>query len=242
MNVVQDNDDVENRPFSIAIVDNDAIALYALRTLIEKTPTMRIIWTATTGREALTRCLEDNAAPDVLLIDMALSDMPGTVLCRRLRASTPFPKVLAITSYPLDIYETEAAEAGAQGIIAKDDFKMLAQAIAIIHGGGVLPANTPFETAENAYDRIRSTPADPLTTLTFNEMKALNLASPWLKLQGNRKADESYTGDRANVYPACTNQTRCRHVGRSTGQMAKGETCLIDSVMPYCARPTHRSS
>lgn len=35
----------------------------------------------------------------------------------------------------------------------------------------------PFETAENAYDRIRSTPADPLTTLTFNEMKALNLAS-----------------------------------------------------------------
>ena len=54
---------------------------------------------------------------------------------------------------------------------------MLAQAIAIIHGGGVLPANTPFETAENAYDRIRSTPADPLTTLTFNEMKALNLAS-----------------------------------------------------------------
>lgn len=36
MNVVQDNDDVENRPFSIAIVDNDAIALYALRTLIEK--------------------------------------------------------------------------------------------------------------------------------------------------------------------------------------------------------------
>ena len=24
MNVVQDNDDVENRPFSIAIVDNDA--------------------------------------------------------------------------------------------------------------------------------------------------------------------------------------------------------------------------
>ena len=74
MNVVQDNDDVENRPFSIAIVDNDAIALYALRTLIEKTPTMRIIWTATTGREALTRCLEDDAAPDVLLIDMP----PGT--------------------------------------------------------------------------------------------------------------------------------------------------------------------
>ena len=177
MNVVQDNDDVENRPFSIAIVDNDAIALYALRTLIEKTPTMRIIWTATTGREALTRCFEDDAAPDVLLIDMALSDMPGTVLCRRLRASTPFPKVLAITSYPLDIYETEAAEAGAQGIIAKDDFKMLAQAIAIVHDGDVLPANAPFETAENAYDRIRSTPADPLTTLTFNEMKALNLAS-----------------------------------------------------------------
>lgn len=54
---------------------------------------------------------------------------------------------------------------------------MLAQAIAIVHDGDVLPANAPFKTAENAYDRIRSTPADPLTTLTFNEMKALNLAS-----------------------------------------------------------------
>lgn len=242
MYVVQDNDDVENRPFSIAIVDNDAIALYALRTLIEKTPTMRIIWTATTGREALTRCLEDNAAPDVLLIDMALSDMPGTVLCRRLRASTPFPKVLAITSYPLDIYETEAAEAGAQGIIAKDDFKMLAQAIAIIHGGGVLPANTPLR---NSRKRIRPYPqhaSRPSDHFDIQRDESLEPGFPWLKLQGNRKADESYTGDRANVYPACTNQTRCRHVGRSTGQMAKGETCLIDSVMPYCARPTHRSS
>lgn len=242
MNVVQDNDDVENRPFSIAIVDNDAIALYALRTLIEKTPTMRIIWTATTGREALTRCLEDDAAPDVLLIDMALSDMPGTVLCRRLRASTPFPKVLAITSYPLDIYEMEAAEAGAQGIIAKDDFKMLAQAIAIVHNGDVLPANTPFETAENAYDRIRQHASRPSDHFDIQRDESLEPGFPWLKLQGNRKADESYTGDRANVYLACTNQTRCRHAGRSTGQMAKGETCLIDSVMPYCARPMHRSS
>lgn len=56
--------------------------------------------------------------------------------------------MLAITSYPLDIYEADAAKAGAQGIIAKNDFKMLTQAIATVHDGGILPANVPFETAD----------------------------------------------------------------------------------------------
>ena len=131
---------------------------------------------------------------------------------------------------------------GEQGIIAKDDFKMLAQAIAIVHDGDVLPANTPLR---NSRKRIRPYPqhaSRPSDHFDIQRDESLEPGFPWLKLQGNRKADESYTGDRANVYLACTNQTRCRHIGRSTGQMAKGETCLIDSVMPYCARPTRRSS
>lgn len=184
MNVAQDNDDRNDRDaqsFSIAIVDNDAIALYALRKLIENMDAMHIIWTAGTGREAMTRCLEDDAAPDVLLVDMALSDMPGTLLCRRLRANGASPKILAFTSYPLDIYAADAAEAGAQGIISKDDFTMLAKALAMIRNGGMLPtASVTFETAEASFDRIRSTPPDPLSTLTFNEMRALELASQGL--------------------------------------------------------------
>ena len=183
MNVAQDNEDRNDRDaqsFSIAIVDNDAIALYALRKLIESTDAMRIIWTAGTGREVLTRCLEDDAAPDVLLVDMALSDMPGTLLCRRLRANGPSPKILAFTSYPLDAYAADAAEAGAQGIISKDDFTMLAKALAVIHDGGVMPTNVHFETAETAFKRIRNMPPDPMSTLTFNEMRALDLASQGL--------------------------------------------------------------
>lgn len=165
---------------SLAIVDNDAITLYALRKLIENTPTLTILWTSETGQEALTHC-KNKHLPDVLLVDMALSDMPGTMLCRQLRATGPTPSILAFTSYPLDMYAADAAQAGVQGIITKNDFMTLAKAVRSVHEDGVFPYTSQedviFETAEAAYDRISSMPSDPAATLTLSEITALNLTA-----------------------------------------------------------------
>lgn len=112
---------------------------------------------------------------------MALSDMPGTMLCRQLRATGPTPSILAFTSYPLDMYAADAAQAGVQGIITKNDFMTLAKAVRSVHEDGVFPYTSQedviFETAEAAYDRISSMPSDPAATLTLSEITALNLTA-----------------------------------------------------------------
>ncbi|MBW3095174.1 response regulator transcription factor [Bifidobacterium sp. 64T4] len=173
-------DEDRGESISLAIVDNDAITLYALRKLIENTPTLTILWTSETGHDALARCKKGHL-PDVLLVDMALSDMPGTMLCQRLRTVGATPNILAFTSYPLDMYAADAAQAGAQGIIAKNDFMALAKAVRCVQENGVFPyaaqEDSQFETAKDAFDRISSMPPDPVTTLTPNEMTALNLTA-----------------------------------------------------------------
>lgn len=74
---------------SLAIVDNDAITLYALRKLIENTPTLTILWTSETGQEALTHC-KNKHLPDVLLVDMALSECREP--CSAVGSEPPVPR------------------------------------------------------------------------------------------------------------------------------------------------------
>lgn len=171
---------------SVGIVDNDAITLYALRAIIPRMAGMRLAWEATAGREAFVRCVEDDDRPDVLLVDMGLADMPGPLLCRLIRSAAPRPPMLAITSYPIELYASDAAEAGAQGIIGKTDMRDLQRAIRIVATGGTVPSQAApdvrFDDAEAAFRRIRRTPAEPAATLTWPEMEVLNLSAQGLNL------------------------------------------------------------
>ena len=149
---------------SLAIVDNDAITLYALRKLIENTPTLTILWTSETGQEALTHC-KNKHLPDVLLVDMAfVRHCREPLALPSAQSHGPTPSILAFTSYPLDMYAADAAQAGVQGIITKNDFMTLAKAVRSVHEDGVFPYTSqedvifetrkPHTTASTACRRI----------------------------------------------------------------------------------------
>ena len=70
---------------TVAITDNDPITLKALETILGRD--FSVLWTELTGKATIIRCVEDRQIPDVLLIDMALSDMSGLSACRSLRAN-----------------------------------------------------------------------------------------------------------------------------------------------------------
>lgn len=171
---------------SIAIVDNDAITLYALRMIVSRMPGVRMAWETMTGREAFVRCVEDDDPPGVLLVDMGLTDMPGPLLCRLIRTHSPWPPMLAITSYPIELYASDAAEAGVQGIIGKKDMRDLRRAIRVVGCGGTAPSRAApdvrFDDAGAAFQRIRRAPAEPAATLTWPEMEVLNLSAQGLNL------------------------------------------------------------
>ncbi|MBT1173001.1 response regulator transcription factor [Bifidobacterium sp. MA2] len=143
---------------TIAIVDNDRFALPMLaRTIGRALPGARILWTESTGSAAVHRCLVGGvtAVPDVLVMDMSLTDMDGAEACRRIREASARPAVLAITSYAPDHYRRAAADAGAQGLIGKDvSPRELVDAIRLV------ATDTPmegFRTAADAHGALSAT-------------------------------------------------------------------------------------
>lgn len=143
---------------TIAIVDNDRFALPMLaRTIGRALPGARILWTETTGGAAVHRCLTGgaDAVPDVLVMDMSLTDMDGARACRGIREASARPAILAITSYAPNHYRRQAIEAGAQGLIGKDATpRELVDAIRLV------AADTPmegFRTADDAHGTLAAT-------------------------------------------------------------------------------------
>lgn len=163
---------------TIAIADNDPITLRALESILGRDFT--VLWTELSGRTAVIRCVEDRQIPDVLLLDMALSDAPGPRVCRCLRANLDTMPILAITSYPLEAFAERAAENGAQGIVGKADIGAMARAITMLAEGMVLPpsarcANAVFRSAARDHEEMARRPLPDDMTLSSREIEILEL-------------------------------------------------------------------
>lgn len=145
----------------LGIVDNDVFALRAVRAMIERhAPDILVAWTTTSGREAVHLCLDPGERPmDVLLLDMDMPDMSGDQASALIRARTDGIGILAMTSFSLSRFSALAAQAGAQGIVHKEDdprplianLRRVARGLPIDAGAG-----TRFETAARAHERLAS--------------------------------------------------------------------------------------
>lgn len=126
------------KPLRLGIVDNDELTLNALQTYFRNRPDeFTVMWGATSGAAAVRLCASPESRPEILLIDMSLSDMNGTTVARKIHATAPSVRIpmLALTSFPLKIYAQDAADAGMQGIIAKRSLANIATALRAIADG-----------------------------------------------------------------------------------------------------------
>ena len=160
----------------VAIVDNDAITLHALSELLSRRfRSMTVIWSASNGREAIAQALAPTTSPDVLLVDMSLSDMSGIRVCREIRRRSANIRLLGITSFPLDIYARKASAAGAQGLVGKESMRALFDALGRVLATGVgLPqCGVNFEPAAQAHRRLREEPPRGVDALSPMELRVL---------------------------------------------------------------------
>ena len=125
-------------PTLVAAVDNDRMALLALRGILPQLlPGARWTWGAETADEAVAKALDPETRPRLLLVDMPLGESKGVSVCRRIRMHTDRVLLLAITAFSTATYAERAAEAGAQGIVGKADVPRLAAALRTVAAGGV---------------------------------------------------------------------------------------------------------
>ena len=95
----------------VALVDNDPRALESLSLLIEaKVPTAYVVWTATSGDEAIERCQRNDDNLNLLVLDMSMEGLQGPAICHRIRLMDRHLPILGITSFSINSYRSRLME------------------------------------------------------------------------------------------------------------------------------------
>ena len=86
--------------------------------LLSSHPDLEVVGEAADGRDAI-RCVEE-AAPDLVLLDLSMPRMDGMDAIREIRKRSPGTKILALTVHKAEEYVLTALQAGADGYALKD--------------------------------------------------------------------------------------------------------------------------
>ena len=79
---------------------------------------MEIVGEAGNGREAVQ--LAEELRPDIVVMDVAMPELNGIEATRRLAASLPHTRVIALSMHKDSVYVRETLRAGARGYLLKD--------------------------------------------------------------------------------------------------------------------------
>jgi two-component system invasion response regulator UvrY len=102
----------------ILIADDHAVVRGGLRQFLANESDMRIVGEARNGAEAL--ALVNAESWDLLLLDIALPDLNGIEVLKRVKQAMPGLPVLIFSMFAEDDYAMTALEAGASGYLPKD--------------------------------------------------------------------------------------------------------------------------
>jgi DNA-binding NarL/FixJ family response regulator len=124
----------DTAPIRVFLIDDHRSILWGLERLIRSgTPAMEVVGSTTGCAEAL--ALLDQAAPDVILLDMDLGKESGLDAIPQLMARSP-AKILVLTGLRDKSVHDKAVLAGARGVVEKEaPAETILAAIAKVHQG-----------------------------------------------------------------------------------------------------------
>lgn len=102
----------------VLIADDHAILRKGIRALLSTEPDIEVVGETADGLETVARAAE--LRPDVILMDLVMSNMDGIEATRRITARQPDVRILVLTSFAADDKVFPAIKAGALGYILKD--------------------------------------------------------------------------------------------------------------------------
>ena len=112
----------------LLVVDDHPIVRAGFRTIEEMASDIQIVGEASDAQEAFRGVA--NLQPDVVLLDIRLQGHSGIEVCRHIKAASPSPRVLILTSYADEQMILSALEAGTDGYLLKEsDTRRLVDAI-----------------------------------------------------------------------------------------------------------------
>jgi len=155
----------------ILLADDHVMVRQGFKMILAAQPDMEIVGEAANGREALE--LAEKLHPDVVVMDVAMPDLNGIEATRRLAASLPRTRVLALSMYKDSVYVREILRAGARGYLLKDAFdRDLLSAVRAVAGGDGYLSPAVSDAVLSDYRRHVT---DPLDLLSSREREILQM-------------------------------------------------------------------
>lgn len=164
---------------TLGLVDDQALFLHGIRSVIDSQPDMQVRWLAANGKEAVQAC--GNEAVDVVLMDVQMPVLDGIGATRQVVTKHPATRVIILTTFDDEAYVLGGLGAGASGFLLKDaEPETLLDAIRTVANGDAVisPRATNRVVAKlHAPDEetVALSPADrlALTELTEREREVL---------------------------------------------------------------------
>jgi DNA-binding NarL/FixJ family response regulator len=155
----------------ILLADDHAVVRQGFRMILGAQPDMEIVGEAGNGREAVE--LAERLKPEVVVMDVSMPELNGIEATRRLAASTPHARVLALSMHKDSVYVREILRAGARGYLLKDSVAgdLVSAVRAVASGEGYLSP----QVSSAVLDDYRRHVTNPIDLLTSREREVLQM-------------------------------------------------------------------
>lgn len=226
--------DEPEAPIRVFVVDDHGVVRRGIRSYLAIFPDIAVVGEAANGRDALAALramAAADAAPDVVLMDLAMEPVDGVAATRELRAELPGIEVVAITSLVDQSRVESALQAGASGYLIKDAApEELAVAIRAAHHGEVhLDAAIARRLMASLLTQ-QDAPPDPFADLSQRELEILRLIA-----EGRANKEIA----RRLVISERTARTHVSNILRKLGLTSRTQAALLavrEGLDPWQAR------
>lgn len=144
----------------VIVVDDDAIVVRSLSTILGAEPDIEVAGTGTSGEEAVS--LFSMCEPDVVLMDIQMPGGDGLSAAEKILAADPAARVVFLTTFSDDDYIVRALRLGARGYLIKQDVATIAPALrSVMAGQSVLEGEVLARAAALSADCVRPQREEP---------------------------------------------------------------------------------
>lgn len=121
---------------TLLLADDHAMFRRAMRTFLEQVPGIKVIGEAGTGDDTLEQV--KSTRPDILLLDISLPDISGTIVAQRALKMIPDLSVIVLTMHHEAYYARDMIRLGVRGFVLKESTgDELVEAIQRVRNGDV---------------------------------------------------------------------------------------------------------
>jgi DNA-binding NarL/FixJ family response regulator len=162
------------KPARVLLADDHSLVRAGIRSLLEKISGIEVVGEASNGREALE--LVKIKTPDIVLLDLAMSELGGLEALPRIHKSYPRIKVIVLSAHANEEYVIRALRSGASGYMLKNaataELELALNAVA--HDKTYLSPSISCTVIAGYLDRIGGE-SGPLEQLTARQREILQM-------------------------------------------------------------------